>query len=246
MKVQVVSDLHLEFGGYHGLYEIKKAKSDVLVIAGDLFVSKGSKRTLEIIDEIFEDRVVLFVPGNHEYYGESKNLIDKVFEKEYSGHLKILNPGVFEYGDIVFIGANGWWDGSYVPLNKTAIYGMNDFQVIKDIKENENGVAWGRKDREFFSFMLREHQSKKIVCISHTAPSPRCIRPRFVGSLLNACFANDWEDLIKTYRPKVWIHGHMHDSISFTIDKTKILCNPKGYTGYELNPGFDPGLVIEV
>jgi hypothetical protein len=60
---------------------------------------------------------------------------------------------------------------------------------------------------------------------------------------LNVCFYNAWEDLIKEYRPELWIHGHTHCGFDYKVsgndgfphipndDKgvTRILCNPQGY-----------------
>jgi hypothetical protein len=44
----------------------------------------------------------------------------------------------------------------------------------------------------------------------------------------------------------VWIHGHTHDSFRYAVNGVRVVCNPRGYYRRELNPDFDPGLVIEV
>jgi hypothetical protein len=84
------------------------------------------------------------------------------------------------------------------------------------------------------------------VVVTHHAPSPRSIAPRFDGDRLNPAFASDLEELIRAHQPALWIHGHVHDSFDYRIGATRVVCNPRGYYPGELNPAFDPLLVIEV
>jgi len=37
------------------------------------------------------------------------------------------------------------------------------------------------------------------------------------------------------YRPqiKLWVHGHTHDPYDYVIGETRVVCNPRGYIGYE-------------
>jgi hypothetical protein len=32
---------------------------------------------------------------------------------------------------------------------------------------------------------------------------------------------------------RVWTHGHTHDEFKYTIGETTVVCNPRGYHGYE-------------
>ena len=43
----------------------------------------------------------------------------------------------------------------------------------------------------------------------------------------------------------VWCHGHIHNSADYMIAETRVICNPRGYIGHELNPDFDPNLTVE-
>jgi len=59
MKIQVMSDLHLEFGAF----EIPRTDADVIVLAGDIHVG------IKAIDWIKnQTKPVIYVLGNHEYY----------------------------------------------------------------------------------------------------------------------------------------------------------------------------------
>jgi hypothetical protein len=86
------------------------------------------------------------------------------------------------------------------------------------------------------------------VVITHHAPSRQSIHPRYVDSLLNACFVSDAEYLLGADRAQLWIHGHTHDSFDYTCNGTRVVCNPRGYAkaGVNENSCFDPDFVIEV
>jgi hypothetical protein len=84
--------------------------------------------------------------------------------------------------------------------------------------------------------------------VTHHAPSPMSIHPRFAGSLLNGCFVSDAERLVDARRCALWIHGHTHDSFDYRLNGARVLCNPRGYAkdGVNENARFDPGLVVNL
>lgn len=49
-------------------------------------------------------------------------------------------------------------------------------------------------------------------------------------------------------RVALWIHGHTHDSFDYTVEGTRVLCNPRGYAknGVNENTSFHAGLVVQV
>ena len=45
---------------------------------------------------------------------------------------------------------------------------------------------------------------------------------------------------------KLWTHGHTHSSHDYQIGNTRIVCNPRGYAGYEaISENYKP-LTIEI
>ena len=84
------------------------------------------------------------------------------------------------------------------------------------------------------------------VVITHHAPSPQSIHPRFADSLLNGFFVSDAEWLLQGRRANLWIHGHLHDSFDYQVDGTRVVCNPRGYAkdGVNENARFDPGFTM--
>ncbi|WP_199268611.1 metallophosphoesterase [Myroides fluvii] len=71
MKIQLISDLHLEFGSGTPL---SFDKTDLVIFAGDTHL--GSKG-IEWIKKYIPNKKVLYLLGNHEYYkGTSTNVLD--------------------------------------------------------------------------------------------------------------------------------------------------------------------------
>ena len=84
--------------------------------------------------------------------------------------------------------------------------------------------------------------------ITHHAPSRKSIHPRFADSLLNPCFVSDAEYLIEGSGACLWIHGHMHDGFDYRVDRTRVVCNPRGYArnGVNENAAFDPDFCVDI
>ena len=72
MRVQLLSDLHLEFhrdGGKAFLKSLDPSGVDVLVLAGDVDVAAGGLlQSLTSICRLYRDSSVVYVAGNHEFY----------------------------------------------------------------------------------------------------------------------------------------------------------------------------------
>ena len=62
MKIQILSDLHLEEEGFN----IPETDADVIVLAGD--IHEGTRAIPWIQEQT--DKLVIYVAGNHEFYGE--------------------------------------------------------------------------------------------------------------------------------------------------------------------------------
>jgi hypothetical protein len=77
-------------------------------------------------------------------------------------------------------------------------------------------------------------------------PFPRSMDPNFFGQVTNAAFASDLSDLIARRRPSVWIHGHIHKFRDYMADKTRVICNPRGYSRERDMSGSIEGFVIDL
>ena len=69
--------------------------------------------------------------------------------------------------------------------------------------------------------------------------------PRYQGSPLNCFFAcPEAEAILLEKAPRLWVHGHTHDSLDYQLGKTRVLCNPFGYAGVEMNASFQTAELV--
>ena len=66
MKLQILSDIHLEFGPF----KIPKTDADVIILAGDIHIGTAAVDWIKSQTK----KPVLYVAGNHEYYGRKNSL----------------------------------------------------------------------------------------------------------------------------------------------------------------------------
>ena len=107
MRIQVVSDLHLEF---HNPLPPVADGVDVIVCAGDL-APIGTGAVRYAAEEWAEARHILYVPGNHEFYGtDIARARNQLTEECYSLGITLLDPDAIVIDDVHFIRATLWTD----------------------------------------------------------------------------------------------------------------------------------------
>ena len=223
MKVQILSDLHLEFFKYGKIDFIEslipEESVDVLVLAGDISTKFSLKEDLKVFCDNWKN--VVFISGNHEYYNSGFKEIGDILSGLEASNLNVLNDSFVEIEGQRFIGSTLWFpDG---PYNAIQSKHLNDFSKIKDFS-NEI-YARNFTAREFLS---KEVRSEDIV-ISHHFPLERSVADQYRNSLFNCFFLCDMSELISNKNPKLWIHGHTHGSFDYNEGETRVICNPFGY-----------------
>ena len=254
MRIQVVSDLHLESG--NPIPELA-ADADAIIVAGDLAPIK--KQWLRRVAEAWTDARILYVPGNHEFYGTDIDRARKQLAEECARHgITLLDTDAIVIDDVHFIGATLWTDFlldgvAHEPRAHRAALGISDFDGwIQHEKGTGRFTTYESarrhaEERAFIEGELAdaERDGATVVVITHHAPTPRSIAPGYLGDVLNPAFASNLERVIERYQPALWIHGHMHNSVDVTPGATRVLCNPCGYNANE-NEHFDPELCVVV
>lgn len=86
---------------------------------------------------------------------------------------------------------------------------------------------------------------QKDVVLTHHAPSPRSIPPKFQGDPLNCAFASDLDALVMESKALLWVHGHIHSQSDYQIGSTRVVANPRGYPREEVGD-FRADWVLEV
>src|SRR5262249_20898346 len=86
----------------------------------------------------------------------------------------------------------------------------------------------------------------QTVVITHHAPHPRSIHPRFLNDRdmpANAAFVSDLSELM--VGADLWLHGHTHDSFDYQVGRCRVVANPRGYTHNRRTAGAVSELVFE-
>lgn len=72
------------------------------------------------------------------------------------------------------------------------------------------------------------------IVVGHHAPSKLSTKPKYQHDVkMNGGYSSDLIPFIVDHPIKLWTHGHTHDSFDYMIGTTRIVCNPRGYIGYE-------------
>ena len=88
---------------------------------------------------------------------------------------------------------------------------------------------------EIIDALTIDRVNEKFVIVGHHAPSKLSTHPRYKDEYTtNGGYSSDLSEFILD-RPqiKVWTHGHTHEPFDYMIGSTRIVCNPRGYDGYE-------------
>jgi len=263
MLIRQFSDLHCEFWNGKKLEDqlnlvvphMHTDKETTALIAGDIGLfhrPEGWLKVLGLLGKRFKS--VIFVAGNHEFY--NNDWIDSFAIRKISlpENVSLLENSHIQTGDnIVIIGATLWtdFDGDEYVM-RTAEKGMNDFRIIKHkdgsrfTPEQSVNIFIESKRFLFHKIALAKRNGSKVIVVTHHAPSPFSISPRFKGDILNGAFMSDLSNKIEVNGPDLWLHGHMHTSCEYEIGDTKIINNPWGYVGVEVNAQYEPKMIIEI
>ena len=250
MKIALLSDLHLSMQSLTP----PDTDADIVVLAGDL------GRPDMAIDWARRYRQpTLFVAGNHEHYGSDlATTMARLRALAEGTPVRVLERDAWTHGGVRFLGATLWTDfriagegEARAAAVREAQRFMRDFSVVRmgeaPFTPQASAELFARHAAWLEARLAEPHPGPTVV-ITHHAPSPRSIHPRFAGSPLNACFVSDAERLIDGRRARLWIHGHTHDSFDYRVNGTRVLCNPRGYAkdGVNENAVFDANLAVEI
>lgn len=262
-----MSDLHIgakDAGAPRPPGDTEVPDADLCVIAGD--VTDGAIEALEwIAQTIALHMPVALVLGNHEFHGETWEVARAESRKVANMivGVTLLDDDVAIIGGVRFIGGTLWSDYQLhsrgdEALRRRAMAAakrlMPDHSRI-DVQAPSHGVINRRfsprdareahiKTRAFLDLELAKPFDGPTVVVTHHAPHPLCIHPRFQDDALSPAFASDLTELINKRRPRLWVHGHVHDPVDVRVGDTRIVCNPRGYP--DQSSGFDPCLVVKV
>ncbi len=223
--------------------------ADVVILAGDIHNGLfGIHWALEQFSV-----PVIYVPGNHEFYGYSRpDLIVKMRRLCRGSHVQLLEQDSLDIGSYRFHGTTLWTDfavdGNRRSAMRIAQRLMPDYRAIQASKGEpftaQRALELHRRNLAWLQAQLGKSQGSTTIVISHHAPSPRSIAPQYLGNSLNPAFITDLEEMIASSNIALWVHGHTHTAFDYNIAGTRVVCNPRGYLPFETDTGFQAGKVI--
>lgn len=249
-KILYLSDLHLEFTDYQPKV-VPSQGEDFVVLAGDIGVGLKGIRWAQ---EVFRDREVVYVLGNHEFYGhEWVEVVDRAKTRADGSNVTFLECGETEIAGLRILGCTLWSDFKLFGADRQnemmvlARDCMNDYEEIymprgqrlspsDTVRRCEQSVAWLKK-------ALAASDQPTLV-VTHHAPSLATQNPRHIGDDTNAAYHSHFDELLVP--PCVgWIHGHTHHSIQTEVNGIPLVSNQRGYPREE--PGtFSWGRLLEL
>lgn len=188
---------------------------------------------------------VIYIAGNHEFYhGKFYGSLDDL-EKECSkfSNVYFLEDQIKKIDDVTFIGCTLWTDmNKGDPLTLHAISDiMNDFRIIRNDAHGytklrpAHVMSRHRKSVDYIHTIVGGKLDEKFVVVGHHAPSSLSIHDNYKSdTITNGSYYSDLSEFILDHpQIKLWTHGHTHHPFDYTIGECRIVCNPRGYVGYE-------------
>ena len=94
-----------------------------------------------------------------------------------------------------------------------------------------------------------ESSIEPVVVVTHHSPSKQSTHPRYARDvIMNGAYSSDLSEFILDHENILfWTHGHMHDPSDYMIGQCRVICNPRGYYGYESQvQKFDPTVGFDI
>ncbi len=249
MKIDYISDLHLDFYVRHNGNEIKYKRNtvefletllpdelgEVLVIAGDIsHYNRQSYIALEYFSQVYER--VFFVTGNHDYYlissEQSKKYKNKSIEREFeldrmiesfSNVTRLFDYDVTEYEGVKFAGSTNWY-----PLTE-----FKDVNFFNSISNDSNLIKhMSISQCNYFESLCYDDLDEVDVIVTHVPPIIIDSHHKH-GS--TSCYLNELKEL----NAKHYVFGHCHEQNIYEKVDSKFYINALGYPNewtHQMNP----------
>ena len=213
-----------------------------------------------IEEETRKYKEVIYVMGNHEHYGGQFQKTWNHISTQLPDNVHLLENATHTIEDVTFVGATLWTDmNKSDPLTLYQIgQMMNDYRQVTMFNEAkhvyhrltpERTLEEHYKSKRFITECVEGKPDQKFVVCTHHSPSKLSIKPRYQGDhIMNGAYSSDLSEfIIANPQIKVWTHGHTHDAFDYMVGETRILCNPRGYAGYEeRSMEFDPAFGFDI
>ena len=257
MKLALKSDLHLEFDKKI-LYTPPFVGEDILILAGDIQVGLTKD---EWFAELLKTRDVIYICGNHEFYNNdfydiynklpiwAVRVNELATWKGYTHKLYTLQNQTLDLNGVKFIGCTLWTDFNKND-NLVKYIGeknMSDYRVVSNGKRRLNAddvYSEHQASVKFLENELNAQTNLKKIVITHHLPSYNSVASLYRNprdQQFNYLYYSDLDHLAE--KADYWFHGHTHNSFDYNVSNCRVICNPRGYAGYDTNKHFSDVIV---
>ena len=240
MKIQLLSDIHLEYyEKYPGIEFFIEPLTAILILAGDICYY-NHKHFIPFFEEVSSKfEYVVFVPGNHEYY--MKSIIDLTFDsfKQVDSIMKerlkrfknvyFLQKDTLVINNIRIIGTTLWYENFEKDKLNYIAPTQNDKFILYNNHLMPDPVTIDNINKEQYRWLEHELKSNKsyhTIVITHYLPSKLCIANKYKNSSDNFLFVTNCESLFKY--TNYWFYGHTHIGKKMIVGQTSVISNPYG------------------
>jgi predicted phosphohydrolase len=231
---------------------------DVLILAGDIsYISHIPDLLIELSDK-YPELQIIYITGNHEYYGSEDMLNAEQDLKESLRRyerIHFLQCDTVELFNIRFIGCTGWprmlglGQDQQQRASRVVGQSINDFYQIRvgdKTFTTDDCIELGEQQYEWLEQALSTPTScEHTVVITHFAPSTKVANPKFPIDEMTAYFCSSFDALIEQNQPAIWAFGHTHANFDVNMGATSVISNQHGY-GRECQESYQANTVIKL
>lgn len=235
MKIQIASDLHLEYNEKHSPTVVlekylEPTDAELLILAGDIGSLYNICQLKQLLGQACSKySKVIYVAGNHEYYTEKNH--DELSFKELYQRLRSLEQ---DFSNLKIL------EKEYVIIDGYCIAGCTMWSDCKVkippyiVRIRDINYLYRKLYSESVTFIkstieMCQKRGYKLLMVTHHPPSYDCINPIQNGDAYISLYASALDHLLKSQSVDAWIHGHTHYNQDFyTIDGTRVLSNQYG------------------
>lgn len=267
MKIQLLSDLHLETNA--DFQATPAPDADLLVLAGDVGSYQQGSRLVE--DDFGLGRFsplngwpmpVLYIPGNHEYDALDFDEVHASL-RELCVRLGIqwLERETLEIDGVRFVGTTLWsdFDALVQPADTLTQVLRKRGKAFRAANFYLEKAATMRHGEPFLAEQMREQGlacqawlrealaqpfDGPTVAVTHFAPTLSSADPRYGVTPGTAGFCNALDELIP--QADIWLHGHLHCAFDYVQDGCRVVANPLGYAPKGEQEDFRSTLTVDI
>lgn len=250
LSIQIASDLHIDHKNNTVPDPLSyiTPSADILLLSGDigsLYKMEQLYGFLKAVCNYF--KIVLYVPGNHEWYipPNYEPLDWSVLENRLESlgykinNLHILYRKTVRFDKVCITGATLWSKPqSRIPPFIIKIHGMNTGIYTRNHIQDLNYI------KQMIKYCSKHNY--KLVVATHHPPTKKVTRNNRKQDKFSSLYYTDLEYLLNKEKVHTWIYGHVHQNYDFYTEKgCRVVGNQLGKPKENIS-GYQKNFVLEI